>query len=742
MQAKRILVTGARAPVALELCRSFARAGHTVFIAESQWPNLCEVSDSVTQSFRLPPPRLEPLRFARALEQLVQSEKIDLVVPTCEEVFYVAHAAGLGGRPERYFVSGLSTLRQLHHKGEFVRLIQGLGLKAPQTWLLQHPDDLRRLPRQKLVFKPAFSRFAAKTRVWSPGQPMPELPVSGKAPWLAQAFVEGQELCSYGVARSGQLTAHAVYRPKWRAGFGASVYFEAVEHAEVLEFVRAVVGDLSFTGQIAFDFIQNAEGLWALECNPRATSGLHLLSPEQQIQAFLGKDLQTAAPSSRAKLGFAMGLFGLPTALRENRLGQWWDDWQSAREVVGSEDDPRPARHQWRCVLGNLHDAYRNKVGLLEATTLDLEWNGEELPTGETPLAKPELEASPVQVSPSAYIPNLQTTLHTLRQGDLALPLSIQSPTPGNSYIASSYTHYVSYATDELREIENPRLRFVLDGVLRGLGAWLRFCELDHTVYVNNRLLSTCLYPALEPRHIHGITELLTTQFPDKAVVWRSVHPYGGDRLKRALVAAGYALIPSRSVLFYNVPRGDHYRKKDFKNDLKLLEASGYALRKLEQPTGAELARVQELYTLLYIDKYSRFNPQYTVDFMGYAAESGLLEFYALEKGGQIDGVMGLYCLNGYMAAPVFGYDTALPQELGLYRLLSTHLTLEAERRGLILHASSGVAKFKRSRGATPELEWIAVYDRHLSLRRRLGWRALEFLMGEVAVPLIRKMGL
>ena len=68
MQAKRILVTGARAPVALELCRSFAKVGHTLFIAESQWPNLCEVSKSVTQSFKLPRRRLEPLRFARALE--------------------------------------------------------------------------------------------------------------------------------------------------------------------------------------------------------------------------------------------------------------------------------------------------------------------------------------------------------------------------------------------------------------------------------------------------------------------------------------------------------------------------------------------------------------------------------------------------------------------------------------------------------------------------------------------------
>ena len=43
-------------------------------------------------------------------------------------------------------------------------------------------------------------------------------------------------------------------------------------------------------------------------------------------------------------------------------------------------------------------------------------------------------------------------------------------------------------------------------------------------------------------------------------------------------------------------------------------------------------------------------------------------------------------------------------------------LMLEAQKRGLILHASSGVAAFKRSRGAVPALEVNAVFDAHLPL--------------------------
>lgn len=752
MQVKRILITGARAPVALELARSFAQAGHTVFAAESQWPHLCQKSKAITQSFALPKPRLEPLKFARALEQLVQSERIDLVIPTCEEVFYVANAASLSGHPERYFVSSLSVLRQLHDKWAFIKLAQSLGLQVPQTWLLQTPQDLKKFPKHKLILKPVFSRFATQTLRPEAGQSLPELPIHRDAPWLAQDFIEGQELCSYSVAKAGKLTAHVVYRPKWRAGFGASIYFELLENPAILGFVQTLVRHLNFTGQIAFDFIENADGVWALECNPRAVSGVHLLPKEAQVGAFLGKELQPSVPGQRANLGLAMWMYGLPAALRRGQVGEWWRDWRSAKDAIWEPTDPRPSWHQVVCVASSLRQAYRNKVSALEATTLDIEWNGEALQAAQPSPTKVEILTGeqipdPVlrelsQIKPSSLVANLQTELRVVQSGEVSLPISLQNSEPHNSFIGSAYTHYVSYAIAELRELNNPVLEGGLELVLRLLGRWLRLTQIDQVVYVNNWLLTTCLYPPLSLPNIKAITKALQAVFPHKAIVWRSVHAYRGDDLKRVLVECGYRLIPSRSVLFYDAPRGDHRHKKDFKNDLKLLEQSPYRLRKLLEPTQAELERIQQLYTQLYIEKYSHYNPQYTVDFMAFAARSGLLELYVLEQDGRIDGAMGLYCRGGYMAAPVFGYDTALPQELGLYRLLSTHLTLEAERRGLILHASSGVAKFKRSRGATPELEWIAVNDQHLPLLRRMGWGTLEFLMGEIAVPLIRRMQL
>ena len=74
--------------------------------------------------------------------------------------------------------------------------------------------------------------------------------------------------------------------------------------------------------------------------------------------------------------------------------------------------------------------------------------------------------------------------------------------------------------------------------------------------------------------------------------------------------------------------------------------------------------------------------------------------------------------------------------------MLSLALADAAHARGLDLHASSGVASVKRSRGAEAELEWTAVYTRHLPLARRAAWTALATLLDAVAVPLVTRYDL
>jgi glutathione synthase/RimK-type ligase-like ATP-grasp enzyme len=765
----RVLLTGARAPVTLELIRLFALAGHHVFVAESARVYLGQASRFVTDFYSVPKPRLEPVRFIQKLEHIVELERIDLVIPTCEEVFWISGMIAGSGLREKFFVTDSNILLELHDKSRFADLARELGFQFPETRTLKSRSDLEQLPRHKRwILKPAFSRFAAKTQVLEVGAKLPNLEPSTNQVWLAQIFLEGQELCSFAVARAGKVQAFVLYRPVWRAGLGASVMFESIAandpmSLEALRITRAVVERTNFTGQIAFDFIQTVDGLNVLECNPRATSGIHLFAPDDHLERAYCENLETPifpVQPQRAMLALPMLLFGLPSAIRSSRVLEWWSDFRSTRDVIFDRDDPNPAWHQIPSAIELLREASRLNCSALEASTADIEWNDE--PFGKDLLGPIQVELlentneleqaedNPMtrvllawmKQSSSELVKNVQTQLMALRVDHLILPMSVNDGEHGNSYVVSLFSHYVTYAKEELRELEQPNLERVLGVLIDGLGAFLRWGEVDKIVQVNNGFVSTNLHPNLELVHLKAITKKLEEHFPNHAIAFRSVHSYRGSRLPEFLLEAGYRLIPARSVLFVDTTSGDFKRKVDFKRDLKLLNSSGYKIRKLEQPKPQELERVCELYGLLYLKKYSFQNPQFTPKFLELGLQTGWLEVFVLERDGRIDGALGFYQRDDALTTPIVGYDTRLPLEAGLYRMLTAFLLLEAERHGLHVHASSGVAKFKRSRGASSAIEYTAVYTRHLPWHRRFVWVTLEFLMRRVAIPLISRFGL
>jgi hypothetical protein len=760
----RVLLTGARAPVTLELIRLFARAGHPVFVAESARLYLGQASRFVTRSYMLPKPRLEPQAFIQELERILQLEQVDLVIPTCEEIFWISGMIEGSRVCEKFFVTDPEVLLELHDKSRFSELARELKLRFPETRILKSRFDLGQLPRhKKWILKPAFSRFAAKTQVLEIAAKPPNLEPSANQVWLAQDFLEGQELCSFAVARAGKVQAFVLYRPVWRAGFGASVMFESIaandpSSLEALATTRAVVEHTNFTGQIAFDFILTGTGLNLLECNPRATSGAHLFAPADHLErAYLENLEHPILPSvtQRAMLMLPMILYGLPNAIRSRRIPEWWSDLRSTRDVIFDRDDPSPAWHQIPSAIELLREASRLNCSALEASTADIEWNGE--PFAKNLLKLPEIELLEtfephqntmarvlfewMRFPSSELVRNVQTQLMAIHVNDTILPVTVNHGATTNSYVVSPFSHYVTYAKEELRELEQPNLERILGVLLDGLGALLRWGEVDKIVQVNNAFVSTNLHPNLEFTEVRAITEELEQRFANHAIAFRSVHSYRGSQLPEFLLETGYRLVPARSVLFVDTS-GNFKRKIDFKRDMKRLNSSEYKIRKLEHPNPIELERVCELYRLLYLEKYSYQNPQFTPKFLELGMQTGWLEVFVLERDGRIDGALAFYQRGKALTTPIVGYDTQLPLETGLYRMLMAFLLLEAERRGLQVHASSGVANFKRSRGASGAIEYTAVYTRHLPWHRRFVWAVLEFLMRHVAIPVISRFGL
>jgi hypothetical protein len=370
-----VLITGARAPVAVDLARSFAAAGYEVHIADSVTGWAARSSRAVATTHLLPSPRADFPGFARALQDLMRRLDPVAIIPTCEEIFYLA-AAGLG---DKVLAPPLAMLRTLHSKVAFASHARALGLAAPDTWRIETRAALDALPvaPQDLVLKPEFSRFATRTLIRPTRAQYATIDPTPEYAWAAQRFVVGEELCLWSFVRAGRLVASVVYRPTWRHGRAAAYAFEAVDCPAATEIARSIAAADTLTG-LSFDLIVTPDGMIVpIECNPRAVSGLHLFDARPELaRAMLGGGEAHPAGGLRY-LGPAMLLLGLPTALGSGRLGALARDIGRGHDAVGRPGDRRP-------VLGALLDATRFTAQALAsqrsaagATTADIEWNGE-----------------------------------------------------------------------------------------------------------------------------------------------------------------------------------------------------------------------------------------------------------------------------------------------------------------------------------------------------------------------------
>jgi glutathione synthase/RimK-type ligase-like ATP-grasp enzyme len=370
--------------------------GHRVYVAESLERHLCRVSRAVAGSFVVPSPRENVEAYVEALTGIVRKYGVDMLIPTCEEVMYVAQGAESLSGYCTVFADSFSKLKRLHSKWEFIRRAEELGFRVPATKLIASAAEwlaaAEHAPAQEgLVLKPVFSRFAAKVVVIEPEKagerpwcgPAPEVTAAG--PWIAQQYISGRQLCTYTIVHDGTAVAHTAYEARYTAGRGACIQFQPLEHPIAAEWVSRFVRLERFTGQIAFDFIETADGtLYPLECNPRATSGLHLLRDTAGVDlAFaapdkLGGKVLVAAAKAKAMVAPAMLMYGMRGVRSWSGWKAWVQAFASSRDVVFHLADWRPAIEQLR-LLRLLHGiGRRRKITLMEASTYDIEWNGEQ----------------------------------------------------------------------------------------------------------------------------------------------------------------------------------------------------------------------------------------------------------------------------------------------------------------------------------------------------------------------------
>lgn len=379
---KNILITFGRSFLALEMARHWHRAGYRVFIADSLKHHVSKYSNAIIKNFKLPSPRFHPQEYIRHLLNIVENEKIDLVLPIYEEISYISKALSLFPASCRVFSPPFALYRQLQDKWQFQEMLHQFGFDSLKSCLIRTQKELENHDfTTSFALKPCFSRASHNVQKIEPNQKMPQLDLDPHNPWIAQEWVTGQRFCSYSICQNGKVTAQGIYPVHYAINGNSCITFEAVEHSGIAKWITTLVDRIQFTGQIAFDFIEKDQKLFAIECNPRATSGLLLFNGLPGIPQSILDD-SIASPlvpqiGTRRQIAMGMLLYGWKrNAKPGNNLKDFLIDLFGIKDVVFSGKDPKPFLYEpW--IFSHLWMESR-QLGLTipEFFTHDHDWNG------------------------------------------------------------------------------------------------------------------------------------------------------------------------------------------------------------------------------------------------------------------------------------------------------------------------------------------------------------------------------
>lgn len=275
----------------------------------------------------------------------------------------------------------------------------------------------------------------------------------------------------------------------------------------------------------------------------------------------------------------------------------------------------------------------------------------------------------------------------------------------------------------------------------------LRMAALGRQAQINNWLLATNPCPPLTGSALDALARDLAREHPDRAVVVRSLNDAADGALIEGLRERGWALLPARQIYLLDAREATPPRRRDERRDAALARRSAYRIRSARSFTDKEWTRAAALYAMLYRQRYTPLNPDYTATYMREMSEAGILDVTGLQLAGLggpdgLAGVSGLFRLGDSVTQPVVGYDTSADRRLGLYRMLMLGAMEHARREKRLYNLSAGAAAFKRNRGGRPAIEFTAVRDHHLPRPRRAATRTIAAILSRVGVPVMRRYGL
>ena len=386
----RLLITSSRMPFALDAIRKLGERGHEVFACDSYEAAPGSHSKYLAGHATTASASDDPERFVADVERFASENEVELILPMFEEVFYLAAQHERVSKVARLYAPPFRTLARVHDKGTFQELCDQLGLRTPQTVLAHSQaeltDAIERFPRY--FARAAFSRggvgLLTNTGPLAGHLKPEEVEPTEANPWLVQEFVDGPMHCTYSCIHGGRVASHMSYRAPRQWEHSTGIQFVSVDPGDTLPTVEKLASELEWDGQMSLDFVDSgdggSEGLVMIECNPRPTDGVLLMSGEELERGLLVPTDETLLiePGRSEQLDFAV-------------LGQVFRE--SPKEMPGSIHDLVAIRGTdtgWHDELPKLYSflafahhermSMRERKGLFEAMADGITWDGQPIP--------------------------------------------------------------------------------------------------------------------------------------------------------------------------------------------------------------------------------------------------------------------------------------------------------------------------------------------------------------------------
>ena len=267
-------------------------------------------------------------------------------------------------------------IRLFHDKLRFIEMARSLGLSVPETHQLGSEAGARLAESRKYILKPIATCSGQGLEICDAGTVLPS--AKDRPPTVVQAFTGGAHKSTFSFAHEGRVIGTIVYEAALLSGTVAAAFRLLPQEPAIATWVEKFVAGTGISGMVSFDFIEDDEGTpLAIECNPRATSGIHFVEPADISGALLAPENQFGLQIKPVTLmhQFYPSLTETQmAAFRRDDFAKKFAVFRKAQDVNFAWRDPLPLWLQpftaWTIVKRSL----LNGESFGEASTFDIAW--------------------------------------------------------------------------------------------------------------------------------------------------------------------------------------------------------------------------------------------------------------------------------------------------------------------------------------------------------------------------------